>query len=147
MVFQYSAYYKNILLKPQHYSVIATTNLNGDFISDALAAQVGGVGMSPGANINFNTGHAVFEPVHGTAPDIAGENKANPVGMLLSGAMLFEYIGWQEASDELRKCLSRLIELRIVTHDLHGIDGAILKGTQQYADAFVESLLSFQWAF
>ncbi|MDE7034366.1 MAG: NADP-dependent isocitrate dehydrogenase, partial [Mucispirillum sp.] len=96
------AFLQNTLLKPEDYSVIATLNLNGDYISDQLAAMVGGIGIAPGANINYNTGHAIFEATHGTAPDIAGKNIVNPCSMLLSFAMLFEYISWKEVSDKIK---------------------------------------------
>ena len=99
------AFLQNTLLKPEDYSVIATLNLNGDYISDQLAAMVGGIGIAPGANINYNTGHAIFEATHGTAPDIAGKNIVNPCSMLLSFAMLFEYISWQEVSDKIKHAL------------------------------------------
>ena len=93
------AFLQNTLLKPEAYSVIATLNLNGDYISDQLAAMVGGIGIAPGANINYRTGHAIFEATHGTAPDIAGENQANPSSLLLSAVMMLEYIGWNEAAN------------------------------------------------
>lgn len=92
------AFLQNTLLKPEAYSVVATLNLNGDYISDQLAAMVGGIGIAPGANINYHTGHAIFEATHGTAPDIVGENKANPSSLLLSAVMMLEYLGWQEAA-------------------------------------------------
>ena len=112
------AFLQNTLLKPEEYSVIATLNLNGDYISDQLAAMVGGIGIAPGANINYNTGHAIFEATHGTAPDIAGQNKANPCSMLLSGVMMLEYMKWNEAADLITKALEGMFESGIATHDL-----------------------------
>ena len=112
------AFLQNTLLKPEEYSVIATLNLNGDYISDQLAAMVGGIGIAPGANINYKTGHAIFEATHGTAPDIAGKNKANPCSMLLSGVMMLEYIGWNEAGNLITKSLENLFEKGYATSDL-----------------------------
>ncbi|MDO5665472.1 MAG: NADP-dependent isocitrate dehydrogenase [Bacteroidia bacterium] len=112
------AFLQNTLLKPEEYSVIATLNLNGDYISDQLAAMVGGIGIAPGANINYKTGHAIFEATHGTAPDIAGKNKANPCSMLLSGVMMLEYIGWDEAGNLITKSLENLFEKGYATSDL-----------------------------
>ena len=112
------AFLQNTLLKPEDYSVIATLNLNGDYISDQLAAMVGGIGIAPGANINYNTGHAIFEATHGTAPDIAGKNIVNPCSMLLSFAMLFEYIGWIEVSQKIKNALVESFGKGYATHDL-----------------------------
>ena len=112
------AFLQNTLLKPEEYSVIATLNLNGDYISDQLAAMVGGIGIAPGANINYNTGHAIFEATHGTAPDIAGQNKANPCSMLLSAVMMLEYMKWNEAADLITNALEDLFKKGIATHDL-----------------------------
>ena len=112
------AFLQNTLLKPEEYSVIATLNLNGDYISDQLAAMVGGIGIAPGANINYNSGHAIFEATHGTAPDIAGQNKANPCSMLLSAVMMLEYIKWDEAADLITKALENMFKDGIATHDL-----------------------------
>ncbi|NLI72794.1 MAG: NADP-dependent isocitrate dehydrogenase [Bacteroidales bacterium] len=112
------AFLQNTLLKPEEYSVIATLNLNGDYISDQLAAMVGGIGIAPGANINYNTGHAIFEATHGTAPDIAGKNKANPCSMLLSGVMMLEYMGWNKAGELITSALETLFEKGIATSDL-----------------------------
>ncbi len=111
------AFLQNILLHPEDYDVIATLNLNGDYVSDALAAEVGGIGIAPGANINYMTGHAVFEATHGTAPDIAGKDIVNPLSMILSGVMMLEYIGWNEAAGAVRKAVSSSIEERCVTRD------------------------------
>ena len=112
------AFLQNTLLKPEEYSVIATLNLNGDYISDQMAAMVGGIGIAPGANINYKTGHAIFEATHGTAPDIAGKNKANPCSMLLSGVMMLEYMGWNEAGQLITHSLEKLFEQGIATGDL-----------------------------
>lgn len=112
------AFLQNTLLKPEDYSVIATLNLNGDYISDQLAAMVGGIGIAPGANINYNTGHAVFEATHGTAPDIAGKNIVNPCSMLLSFAMLFEYVSWTEVSNKIKQALVESFENGNATYDL-----------------------------
>jgi isocitrate dehydrogenase len=109
---------QQILLKPEDYDVIATTNLNGDYISDALAAQVGGIGIAPGANINMETGHACFEATHGTAPDIAGQDKVNPGSFLLSGVMLLEHLGWTEAAALIETAFGKTIASGIVTADL-----------------------------
>ncbi|WP_294081083.1 NADP-dependent isocitrate dehydrogenase [Proteiniphilum sp. UBA5384] len=112
------AFLQNTLLKPEEYAVIATLNLNGDYISDQLAAMVGGIGIAPGANINYNTGHAIFEATHGTAPDIAGKDKANPCSLLLSAVMMLEYIGWQEAGELITYALETLFENGYATSDL-----------------------------
>lgn len=108
---------QQILLYPEKYDVIATTNLNGDYISDALAAQVGGIGIAPGGNINYATGFAMFEATHGTAPDIAGMQKANPCSLLLSGAMLFEFLGWQEVANKITQAIEQAIQKQFVTAD------------------------------
>lgn len=112
------AFLQNSLLYPDRYSVIATTNLNGDYVSDMLAAQVGGIGIAPGANINYATRNAVFEATHGTAPDIAGKNQANPCSIILSAAMMLEYIGWNEAAQKINAALERAFADGIATYDL-----------------------------
>ncbi|MBD9180205.1 MAG: NADP-dependent isocitrate dehydrogenase, partial [Odoribacter splanchnicus] len=112
------AFLQNTLLKPEAYSVIATLNLNGDYISDQLAAMVGGIGIAPGANINYRTGHAIFEATHGTAPDIAGENKANPSSLLLSAVMMLEYLGWNEAAKLITTAMENCFEEGKATIDL-----------------------------
>jgi len=111
------AFLQNILLYPEAYDVVATLNLNGDYISDALAAEVGGIGIAPGANINYTTGVAVFEATHGTAPDIAGKDLANPLSLTLSGEMMLRYIGWNEAADIVLECVEKAIVSRQVTSD------------------------------
>ncbi|MCD7900638.1 MAG: NADP-dependent isocitrate dehydrogenase [Bacteroides sp.] len=112
------AFLQNTLLKPEEYSVIATLNLNGDYISDQLAAMVGGIGIAPGANINYKTGHAIFEATHGTAPDIAGENKANPSSLLLSAVMMLEYLEWGKAALLIIKAIEDCFEQNKATGDL-----------------------------
>ena len=111
------AFLQQILTRPAEYDVIATLNLNGDYISDALAAQVGGIGIAPGGNINYTSGHAVFEATHGTAPKYAGQDKVNPGSVILSGANMFRYLGWVEAADRIEDGLERSIADRIVTYD------------------------------
>lgn len=112
---------QQILLNPEAFDVVALTNLNGDYASDALAAQVGGIGISPSANINYSTGHAIFEATHGTAPDIAGQDKANPCSLLLSGCMLFDYIGWTEVARRITTAIEKTLAQGYVTADLaHG---------------------------
>ena len=112
------AFLQNALLKPEDYSVIATLNLNGDYVSDMLAAQVGGIGIAPGANINYTTGDAIFEATHGTAPDVAGKDIVNPCSNVLSGVMMLEYIGWDEAARLVVKALEKSFEAGYATQDL-----------------------------
>lgn len=112
------AFLQNALLKPQEYSVIATLNLNGDYISDMLAAQVGGIGIAPGANINYDTGHAIFEATHGIAPDIAGKNIVNPSSIILSAVMMLDYIGWKEAATLITKAIDKIFSMGYATSDL-----------------------------
>ena len=111
------AFLQQILTRPAEYSVIATMNLNGDYISDALAACVGGIGIAPGGNINYATGHAIFEATHGTAPKYAGQDKVNPGSVILSGEMMFRHLGWNEAADRIVKGLEQTIASRVVTYD------------------------------
>jgi isocitrate dehydrogenase len=111
------AFLQQILLRPAEYDVIATLNLNGDYISDALAAQVGGIGIAPGANINYITGHAIFEATHGTAPKYAGKDMVNPASVILSGVMMLEYMGWDKAAKLIVKGLERSIRKKRVTYD------------------------------
>ena len=113
------AFLQQILLRPSEYDVIATLNLNGDYISDALAAIVGGIGIAPGANINYNTGHAIFEATHGTAPKYAGKDQVNPSSVILSGVMMLEYLGWQKAADLIVKGIEGAIQQKRVTYDFH----------------------------
>ena len=135
------AFLQQILLRPGDYSVIATLNLNGDYISDALAAIVGGVGIAPGANINFETGHAVFEATHGTAPKYAGLDKVNPGSLVLSGALMFEYLGWSEAAKLIYTALGKTIFEKKVTYDFHRLmDDATLLKTSEFADEIIRNM-------
>ena len=113
------AFLQQILLRPSEYDVIATLNLNGDYISDALAAIVGGIGIAPGANINYTSGHAIFEATHGTAPKYAGKDQVNPSSVILSGVMMLEYMGWNEAADLIVKGIEGAIAKKQVTYDFH----------------------------
>ncbi|ASZ14404.1 NADP-dependent isocitrate dehydrogenase [Chitinophaga pendula] len=132
---------QQILLAPQDYSVVATLNLNGDYISDALAAAVGGIGIAPGANINYNTGHAVFEATHGTAPRFANTNTMNPSSVILSGVMMLEYMGWKEAADIIVHGLSTAIMRKRVTIDFYKLmDDATLVKTSEFADEVIKQL-------
>jgi isocitrate dehydrogenase len=133
------AFFQNSLLNPQDYSVVVTTNLNGDYISDALAAQVGGIGISPGGNINYQTGYAIFEATHGTAPSIAGLKKANPCAMLLSGVMLFNYIGWNEVASKIENAIKTSIKNKTVTEDFN-MPNAIIKDTFTFAEEVIKNL-------
>lgn len=134
---------QQILLNPKDYAVIATLNLNGDYISDALAAIVGGIGIAPGANINYHTGHAVFEATHGTAPRFADTDTMNPSSLILSGAMLFDYLGWHEVSDIIRNALTKTIASKKVTVDFFNqMEGATLLKTSEFADAIVGNMCS-----
>ena len=135
------AFLQQILTRPREYSVIATMNLNGDFISDALAAQVGGIGIAPGANINYITGHAVFEATHGTAPRYAGQDKVNPGSLILSGEMMFRYLGWDEAADLIISSLEKTIAQKRVTYDFERLmTGATLLKTSEFADAMIGNM-------
>jgi len=135
------AFLQQILTRPKEYSVIATLNLNGDYISDALAAQVGGIGIAPGANINYVTGHAVFEATHGTAPRYAGQDKVNPGSVILSGEMMFRYLGWNEAADLILSSLERTIGQQRVTYDFERLmPGATLVKTSEFGEAMVENM-------
>jgi isocitrate dehydrogenase len=132
---------QQVLTRPAEYDVIATTNLNGDYISDALAAQVGGIGIAPGGNINYVTGHAVFEATHGTAPKYAGQDKVNPGSVILSGEMMFRYLGWQEAAELIVSGIERAIGDRIVTYDFARLtEGATEVSTSHFADAVIERM-------
>jgi len=135
------AFLQQILTRPREYSVIATLNLNGDYMSDALAAQVGGIGIAPGANINYLTGHAVFEATHGTAPRYAGQDKVNPGSLILSGEMMFRHLGWNEAADLIIRGLERTIAQRRVTYDFERLmEGATLLKTSEFGRAMVENM-------
>jgi len=135
------AFLQQILTRPREYGVIATMNLNGDYISDALAAQVGGIGIAPGANINYVTGHAVFEATHGTAPKYAGQDKVNPGSVILSGEMMLRHLGWSEAADLIITSLERTIAQKKVTYDFERLlPGATLVSTSGFARAMVENM-------
>lgn len=132
---------QQILLAPKDFSVIATLNLNGDYISDALAAMVGGIGIAPGANINYKTGHAVFEATHGTAPRFANTDNMNPSSVILSGVMMLEYMGWQEAADAIVDALSQTIKEKTVTVDFYNLmENATLLKTSAFADRIIEKI-------
>jgi isocitrate dehydrogenase len=135
------AFLQQILTRPAEYDVIATLNLNGDYISDALAAQVGGIGIAPGANINYLTGHAIFEATHGTAPKYANQDKVNPGSLILSGEMMFRYLGWPEAADLIIKGLQATIGQKRVTYDFERLmEGATLLKCSEFGKAMVENM-------
>ena len=135
------AFLQQILLRPDEYSVIATLNLNGDYISDALAAIVGGIGIAPGGNINYTTGYAVFEATHGTAPKYAGQDKVNPGSVILSGAMMFEYMGWLEVAELIYKGLENAIISKRVTYDFHRqMEGATLVKCSEFGREVVRNM-------
>uniref|UniRef100_A0AB33JE79 isocitrate dehydrogenase (NADP(+)) n=1 Tax=Prevotella sp. GTC17260 TaxID=3236796 RepID=A0AB33JE79_9BACT len=135
------AFLQNALLKPEDYSVIATMNLNGDYVSDMLAAQVGGIGIAPGANINYQTGHAVFEATHGIAPDIAGKNLVNPCSLILSAVMMLDYLGWKEASELINQGLEHLFAQGYATTDLAKfMETGKPLGTREFGDMLIDSL-------
>lgn len=135
------AFLQQILLRPAEYSVIATLNLNGDYISDALAAQVGGIGIAPGANINYTTGTAIFEATHGTAPKYAGQDKVNPGSVILSGAMMLEFFGWNEASDLIFKGIEASIDAKRVTYDFERLmEGATLLKCSEFGEEIVKNM-------
>jgi len=135
------AFLQQILTRPADYSVIATLNLNGDYISDALAAIVGGIGIAPGANINYESGHAIFEATHGTAPKYAGQDKMNPGSVILSGALMFEYLGWKGATQKIFNGLQGAISRKRVTYDFHRLmENATLMKTSEFADAIISEM-------
>jgi len=135
------AFLQQILLRPDEYSVVATLNLNGDYISDALAAIVGGIGIAPGGNVNYMSGHAIFEATHGTAPKYAGQDKVNPGSLILSGVMMFEYMGWIEAADLVYKGLEASISKKKVTYDFHRLmEGATLLKCSEFAEEVVKNM-------
>ncbi|KPD01433.1 Isocitrate dehydrogenase [NADP] [Geobacillus sp. BCO2] len=132
---------QQILTRPREFDVIATMNLNGDYISDALAAQVGGIGIAPGANINYETGHAIFEATHGTAPKYAGLDKVNPSSVILSGVMMFEHLGWNEAAKLIIKAMEKTIAAKIVTYDFARLmEGATEVKCSEFADALIRNM-------
>ena len=135
------AFLQQILTRPAEYSVIATLNLNGDYISDALAAIVGGIGIAPGANINFESGHAIFEATHGTAPKYADLDKVNPGSVVLSGALMFEYMGWDDVAKSIYNGLEKTIQSKKVTYDFHRLmENATLLKTSEFANEIISNL-------
>lgn len=134
-------FFQQVLLNPEQFQVVALTNLNGDYASDAVAAQVGGIGISPGANINYTTGHALFEATHGTAPDIAGKDMANPCSLLLSGAMLFTHLGWAEAAQKIESAIEATIASGVVTGDFARLMSDATKvGTRAFGTKLIEAM-------
>jgi len=132
---------QQVLTRPKEFDVIATMNLNGDYLSDALAGQVGGIGIAPGANINYMTGHAVFEATHGTAPKYANLDKVNPGSVILSGEMMLRYMGWIEAADLIIRGLERTIGQKRVTYDLERLmEGATLLKCSEFGASIVENM-------
>ncbi len=135
------AFLQQILLRPSEYDVIATLNLNGDYVSDALAAQVGGIGIAPGGNINYSTGIGIFEATHGTAPKYAGQDKVNPSSVILSGEMMLRYLGWTEAADMILDSMAKTIGDKTVTYDFERLmDGAKLLKCSEFGDALIENM-------
>jgi isocitrate dehydrogenase len=135
------AFLQQILTRPKEYDVIATPNLNGDYISDALAAQVGGIGIAPGANINYESGVAIFEATHGTAPKYAGLDKVNPSSVILSGEMMLRYIGWDKAADKIIEAMEKTIQSRKVTYDFaRMMDDAIELKCSEFADELINNM-------
>lgn len=132
---------QQVLTRPKEFDVIATMNLNGDYLSDALAAQVGGIGIAPGGNINYDTGHAIFEATHGTAPKYAGQDKVNPGSVLLSGEMMLRYLGWTEAADRIISSMDKTISSKVVTYDFARLmDGAKEVKCSEFADHLINNL-------
>jgi len=132
---------QQVLTRPRDFDVIATMNLNGDYLSDALAAQVGGIGIAPGANINYLTGHGIFEATHGTAPKYADQDKVNPSSVILSGVMMFDHMGWGEAARLVENGISKAIEQKRVTYDFHRLmDGATLLKCSEFGTAIIENM-------
>ena len=135
------AFLQQILLRPSEYDVIATLNLNGDYISDALAAIVGGIGIAPGANINYKSGHAIFEATHGTAPKYAGKDQVNPSSVILSGVMMLEYLGWKEAGDLIIKGIEGAINKKRVTYDFHRLmENATKLKCSEFGDEIIANM-------
>jgi len=132
---------QQVLTRPRDFDVVATLNLNGDYLSDALAAQVGGIGIAPGANINYQTGHGIFEATHGTAPKYAGQDKVNPSSVILSGVMMLTHLGWNEAAQLIETGISKAIARKTVTYDFHRLmDGATLLKCSEFGDAIIENM-------
>ncbi|WP_174269872.1 NADP-dependent isocitrate dehydrogenase [Bacillus methanolicus] len=132
---------QQILTRPREFDVVATMNLNGDYISDALAAQVGGIGIAPGANINYESGHAIFEATHGTAPKYAGLDKVNPSSVILSGVLMFEHLGWNEAANLIIKSMEKTIASKVVTYDFARLmEGAIEVKTSEFGNELIKNM-------
>jgi isocitrate dehydrogenase len=132
---------QQVLTRPRDFDVVATMNLNGDYLSDALAAQVGGIGIAPGANINYLTGHGIFEATHGTAPKYAGQDKVNPSSVILSGVMMFDHLGWGEVARQIEAGISRTIAAKTVTYDFHRLmEGARLLKCSEFGDAIIANM-------
>jgi isocitrate dehydrogenase len=132
---------QQVLTRPSEFDVIATLNLNGDYLSDALAAQVGGIGIAPGANINYTTGHAIFEATHGTAPKYADLDQVNPGSVILSGCMMLEYMGWNEAANLILSGLEKSIAAKRVTYDFHRLmDGATKLKCSEFGDEIIKQM-------
>lgn len=132
---------QQILTRPNEFDVVATMNLNGDYISDALAAQVGGIGIAPGANINYDTGHAIFEATHGTAPKYAGQDKVNPSSVILSGVLMLEHLGWREAGNLITKAMDKTIASKVVTYDFARLmDGATEVKCSEFGDELIKNM-------
>jgi isocitrate dehydrogenase len=132
---------QQVLTRPREFDVIATMNLNGDYLSDALAAQVGGIGIAPGANINYVTGHGIFEATHGTAPKYAGQDKVNPSSVILSGVMMLTHMGWNEAADLIETGISKAIAAKTVTYDFHRLmEGATVLKCSEFGDAIIANM-------
>ena len=135
------AFLQQILTRPKEYDVIATMNLNGDYVSDALAAQIGGIGIAPGANINYDTGVAIFEATHGTAPKYAGQDKVNPSSVILSGEMMLRYLGWTEAADLIISSINKALDKKQVTYDFHRLmEGATLLKCSEFGQELVDNM-------
>jgi isocitrate dehydrogenase len=132
---------QQVLTRPREFDVIATLNLNGDYLSDALAAQVGGIGIAPGANINYQTGHGIFEATHGTAPKYAGQDKVNPSSLILSGVMMLNYLGWKEAAALIETGIAAAIAKKTVTYDFHRLmEGATVLKCSEFGDAIIANM-------
>ena len=132
---------QQILTRAKSFDIIATMNLNGDYLSDALAAQIGGIGIAPGGNINYDTGHAIFEATHGTAPKYADKDQVNPGSVILSGVMMFRHLNWDEAADAIEKAIEKTISQKRVTYDFHRLmEGATKLKTSEFATAIIENM-------
>jgi isocitrate dehydrogenase len=132
---------QQVLTRPREFDVIATLNLNGDYLSDALAAQVGGIGIAPGANINYLTGHGIFEATHGTAPKYAGQDKVNPSSVILSGVMMLTHMGWTEAAERIETGITKTIAEKTVTYDFERLmDDATLLKCSEFGDAIISNM-------